>query len=832
MSLWSLAADQFAQGITELGEIEDQIAKTPDLERKLSETPTIAMRLDAARVRQAAIAQREQLARDAERSRLNELRAIAKSYRDLLAKMAEADLYLRLEDYPRVRQANVEVLEDISKVFELARSRKDYHLFDDEPQLDAGADFKVIQSSPLPLNVNLIAHVKAIQSLATCRLALSGNSVDSELLKEASSWANAALNGDPVTSVKLPDGHDSDNPIGHYVLGLVNESFGFVTTRPNPADPELHRQAAPLFAEARKQYEQVATLILEKHPNSAAITELATEVANRIQALDTADSALVQADKATTAGRPEDAWVVLQEAAVRHRDQRVWLAMVEAGRRGGVSRDDLTQAILVAVQQKVLSDGDARSQIVLMKAAIDAVWNEVGRQGAAKLSSDRREQLRSILLRQSDLLRTAVSAEGNEIVHAQADAFLALAIAYQTILSESTSGQSDALREAHRLARDSMAAIEPAVATEKDEMLAIALREALIASRLAYGHISIQVLPDYRDDALLAFAAAFDEMAKLPFRKGDVSILGSPMISAMAARGGESGTKLAFEERRYRELVTRFLEGMYTLQFGNASAAADQMATALRLGQQSGGGPGRTGARDAAVMLGQTDGFDAQVTLNDSVKAFKILADIKAARYELALLECIRLLNPGTSVKTANDANESVLDDAIGRIQSPLVGFAFASAIEGYVSSLELPEGSRQEMLLVKAAKAFDRVDQQLQSRRMQSRYPHLAALVGDARQRLGSIDTYRDDAIQFRSRGDLKGAIDALLSGLNRHPRSDVLWRLYLETQIEQARRGDTSEELYDQILDRVAQATRMNMITRYQQNYFNAVLYERLGK
>jgi TolA-binding protein len=288
---------------------------------------------------------------------------------------------------------------------------------------------------------------------------------------------------------------------------------------------------------------------------------------------------------------------------------------------------------------------------------------------------------------------------------------------------------------------------------------------------------------------------------------------------------------LAFEERRYRELVTRFLEGMYTLQFGNAGAAADQMATALTLGQQSSGTAEQTGSMDAAVMLGQTDGFDAQVTLQDSVRAFKVLADIKAGRNEAALVECVRILVPGTQVSSAEDVKQTELSEAVNQIQSPLVGFAFASALEATINTLELEQIERRMLLLAATNAAFERVEQQLKSQRMQSRYPHIVSLVADARQQLSSTQGFLDKAYKLRSSGDLEGATNALVDGLKRHPQSTELWKLYLETQVLLVQRGDGVDDAFRKLLVRIERIEELNMISPFQKHFYCAVLHERLG-
>lgn len=829
-SLWTLATDQFVEGIAELHEIEGSIAESPDLERKLSETPAIAMRLDAARVRQPAIEQRAQLARESERQRLNQLRAISKQYRDVLTKMSELELLLRLEDYSRVRSTSIEVLTGIDRVHELVGSRKDYHLFDDEPALDNDQELKLVQSAPAPLNVELIAHLKATHAFAACRLAFASEPLNNTLLNDAKAWANAAVQGTAVQGVDLPAGHAPDNPLAHYVLGRVNEGLGLLLTSPNRASADLHQRARPLFDEAVTHYKRATDGFAKAASNNNVLASMTNEVTDRIKSLESIATFLNKAEKETLAGRPKAAWDMLTNATMMHRNQQLWLELLEAGRRAEVGQNELQQATKSA-EDALLSRDDCSVQLVFAKSLTDAVWSEIGRKGIAKLPSERRSQLASLLARQSDELRKAIASEQADLVRVQGNAFLSLAITYQTLLTGTSESQKDSLREAHRLSRDAMASLELALSKEENEYIAISLREALIASRLAYGHISVLVLPDYRDDAVLAFAAAFDEMSKLQFRRADVSALGSPMISAMAARTSESGTKLVFEERRYRDLVTRFVEAMYTLQFGNAAAAADQMSTALQLGQQSGETAGHAGPKDASVMLGQTDGFDAQVSLQDSVRAFAVLADIEAGRSNKALVESLSFLLPNTSFKSVDEADSPVLTAAIEKIQSPLVGYAFASALEANLNSLQLEQQSRREVLLMAASTAFNRVQQQLASQRMQTRYPHLVALVADALKRLGSVDIYRDKAKQLRARGDLKGAEGTLVDGLRRHPKSTVLWQLYLETQIEQVRRGDVSADNLKTLLDRIARIRAMNMISTFEQHFYSGLLHERLG-
>ena len=77
-----------------------------------------------------------------------------------------------------------------------------------------------------------------------------------------------------------------------------------------------------------------------------------------------------------------------------------------------------------------------------------------------------------------------------------------------------------------------------------------------------------------------------------------------------------------------------------------------------------------------------------------------------------------------------------------------------------------------------------------------------------------------------------MSGASNTLIAGLRLHPKSGPLWELYLETQLEQVRRGAGSADEYQQLLKQLEEAARLGTVSSYQSNYFRALLYERLGK
>ncbi len=103
-SRYGAAVDCFDQGLQKLAKVETRLTGEPAAEERISTDAATAMRLDAVRVRQASILQRRQMARDEERARLNQLRAMVRSFRDVTEKMALADFYYRAGDHPACRE--------------------------------------------------------------------------------------------------------------------------------------------------------------------------------------------------------------------------------------------------------------------------------------------------------------------------------------------------------------------------------------------------------------------------------------------------------------------------------------------------------------------------------------------------------------------------------------------------------------------------------------------------------------------------------------------------------------------------------------------------------
>ncbi len=250
--LWSTSLNAFHEGELLLAQVESSIDKDPTLEARVSKTPTIAMRLDAARVRQPRIAAEHALARKEEVARLGQLREIARAFQSALQDLEALHLAMLIGDEEQTKQLNTKVLGNLAGIQEIASSRKDYYLFNDEPVADAKGELDSVQTPVDPISQKAVSYVKSLQGLILFRLAVpnADQPADKKLLDEAITWATASIS-DAAALPGIPKGYDEKNLLGEYVLGMAYEMQGVQKTRKNPADSAVHRSAMNEFKKAR-----------------------------------------------------------------------------------------------------------------------------------------------------------------------------------------------------------------------------------------------------------------------------------------------------------------------------------------------------------------------------------------------------------------------------------------------------------------------------------------------------------------------------------------------------------------------------------------------------
>jgi hypothetical protein len=838
LGLWSRASDAFDEGMGHITRVQLAIDKDPKLEQQIAKEPAIAMRLDDARVRKEQIDKRQQLARAEEVDRLNQLRGLVRAYRDLTQQMAMANVSFLLESYDNTRDANDQVLKELAAVQDIVKQRKDYYLFSDEPRIDDDADFKLINTVPDPVSQEMVSCVKALQAMAAYRLAMKNSGqADPKLLAEARSWAENALGETQPADGASASGQDKNNVLAHFVLGLAHEALGVQQTRERPGDLEKHKEARQHFDVAKSHLERVVAISKERGGKDGPLSRMAQEAEECTRRLQSAAPFLTKAAEFTRQGEVREAWEQLKEGVQRHPVIELWLAQVEAGRRARMEPSSLLADLDSAVTGGVVPMNDYRVSLVRTKVSLPGIWKTIAQSETAPQPAAVLGQAVKDLQRDEALLRAAaLSAAGDPPAQAQINAFLALAIAYNAMIARSDANTEGRLKEGYRLARDAAAALELQLKNPSDSAQEMAGREALIASRLASGYLSVRVLPDYRDEAMLAFAAAFDEMAKLPFLQADVKLLGSPMIAAVARRTGEAGTKLAMEERRQRQAMTLCAEAALALHFGQPTAAAEQMKAAVRAAEESIPNQQTERLPNAAQLLSQADGFEAKVALRDSMHAFEALADVAAGRQQEALRECLGVLVPESLPQVqpgaADLTNDALLTQAVSRVQSPLLGHALAVSLDACCDCLPSGPNPQREVLVRQAKAAQKRTSELFASLPLQSRYPHVAAMNQETGRRLAAPDYYLQSAAAFRRRGDLASAAGRLEEGLQRHTNSPELWRTLLEVQIEQVQQGGATAAGYSRIIERLAVAEQQKLLAGYLVNFYRGAVYERMGK
>ena len=273
-------------------------------------------------------------------------------------------------------------------------------------------------------------------------------------------------------------------------------------------------------------------------------------------------------------------------------------------------------------------------------------------------------------------------------------------------------------------------------------MKGISLHEALIASRLAYGHVSVRVLPGLSRRRLAGvFPLRSMKWQKLPFRQGNLAILGSPMITALTNRPSEASSKLAVEGAPLSAAsLPRFLEGVYTLHFGEtAGRQPTKWPKHCRLPAVSGGEAGHHWATGTLQPCSAKPmASDAQVTLQDSVRAFKILADANANRHEncphRGSANCLyqRFRLPSSKTWTSHSCKRRVAN-----IQSAAYRVCLGTST-GIAHYLLCPPGqsTARDALAPSECGPSPRVAKLLESRRLRNRYPHLAVLNSESQQR------------------------------------------------------------------------------------------------
>jgi hypothetical protein len=834
------AIQGFEEGFQILAEVEKAVEDDPAQEGVLTsseENALIAMRFDAVRVRQAAIKKREALAKEKEFERLDALRGVIAAEKAVMGQIGRLSIATIDRDWSGAQKAGEAALEQIGLTQDLARQKRDYYLLDEPKVVDTNDQWKALDSPVGPISTDIVSTVKALMGLASARLAeaqlaaqVASLRANEPVQPQADKEITALLDTSDVlirratekVAAESAEGFDPDNAIAPYVRGLVAETRARLATYTKLGDAAAVKDVADTRQRAVDAYSALKPA-LEKWGADVTASFLIADAQKRLVAISRAGPAREGATTLSQAGRAADAWALLGDAAELHASQEVVIDRADAARRGRRSSDVAIAELDRALETRMIPAGDlmatiARGAIVLHDVGTSLAQRENGQPGAVdkKPLSGKLEPVESSLRKALDGLPAGAAARP------RGWAWLALCLAYRSQVTDDATASSNYVNETQRLAQDAL--FELTKAPPEKDAWDPGYVEAVVAAQLALGHAAAKTLPSHRDESRLAFAAAIDNAASLPFSDADFRMLGSPLLAALKAGESGGGAKLAQEERALRQMMTRFVEASFALRFGSPEQAATQMAEAVALGGSATGE--RTAQFDASAELNRADGFDVHLSLPDSIRAFAALSQVTTGEPGTAVRTLVAINSPDEKIPTGDEwlvtpAGQKLVAESLSRIQSPLAGYAMASALEAVVDRTDLSRAVETQPILELAIRAQKQTESLLSATRVAGRYPHINELNRQLAGRLSDPDFHQKQAAAAIESGNVLGAIAGLRSALRRQPKESALWQMLLSLQVNQLA-ADYSDRAVTELRDEIAIATQSNLLTPYHKHFF----------
>ncbi|MCX7401523.1 MAG: hypothetical protein NTY87_00090 [Planctomycetia bacterium] len=829
------AVQAFDEGFEILSDVEKAIADDPSQESLLTsnaDNALIAMRFDAVRVRQVAIKKREVLAKEKEFERLDALRELIAAEKAVMGQIGRLSMATMDRDWSGAKKAGESALEQISLTQGIARQKRDYYLLDEPKVVDTNDQWKAIEQPIGPISTDIVSSVKVLMGMAAARLAetqfaaqvaglRANEDIQPQADKEIATLLDAAESLIKRATEKVADdqadGFDPANAIAPYVRGLIAETRARLATYQQLGDATAVKGEADRRQEAIKAYEALKPA-LEKWGADVTASYLIADAQRRLVAISGAAPAREAATSLSRSGKPAEAWVVLGNAAEVHASKDVAVDRADAARRGRMASDAALAELDRAVASRMIPNADLAAAIARAAIVLDEVGTSLAKRENARPIEVAKKPLEEKLQPVESALRSAIDGlPADAPSRPRGWAWLALCLAYRSQVADDANASSNYVKETQRLAQDAL--FELSKARPEKDAWDLSYVEAVVAAQLALGHAAAKALPSHRDESRIAFAAAIDNATSLPFADADFRMLGSPLLAALAAGDSGGGVKLAQEERSLRQMMTRFVEASFALRFGSPEQAASQMAEAVTLGNSA--TDEREAQFDASTELSRADGFDVHISLPDSIRAFAALSQITAGQPEAALRTLVEITSPGAKIPPGDDwlvspAGQKLVGQVLSRINSPLAGYAVASALESVVDRVDLSRVVETQPLLELAIRAQKQTESLLSATRVAGRYPHIQELNLQLARRLSDPDFHRKQAAAAIETGNVPGAISGLRAALRRQPKESSLWQMLFTLHVNQlaiAYSDDKAAELREEL----AIATRFDLLTPF---------------
>lgn len=838
------AINAFDEGFSILADLEQTFAEYPAQESLLTSTPEnalVAMRLDAVRVRKASIESRESLAKEKEFERLDALRELIAAEKSLMDEVGRTSFAVMNHDWIGVRDAGDKALEHVASMQEITRKKRDYYLLEEPKAISTDNQWSAIDPAITPVSSGVVSSVKSMIALAAARLAEvklsvlvenqnNGGEKETDKEKEVIHLLDSSDSLVQRATVKIDDdpadGFDPENAIAPYIRGLVLETRARLSTYSKIGDADLLRDIKDSTKRAKAAFEELQPKF-EKWGADVAAAYLLEDAKRRIEALSDESIAIIEATSLSKTGHVDEAWNLLGQSAEVLGSHEVLLERANAARRAKRKSEDTLAELDRAEASRLIPAHDIDAAITRAGLVLQDIGVLLSTRQASEVARVDQAHALAELTAVEKKLKTAIekTAPANSSLP-KAWAWLSLCLAYESQTTSDPKVIERLVKETKRLAQDAL--FELNKNPPKGDDWNPSHVEAVVAAQLALGHAAAKALPSYRDESRLAFAAAIDNSTSLPFNNAHFRLLGSPLLSALAAGDSGGSGKLAQEERALRQMMTRFVEASFALRFGDQQSAADQMEEAVRLHTAT---SSKKGSQfDASSELQQADGFDVHISLPDSIRAFAAMSQTNTGNPEEALRTLLAITIPEPSLPTAlgwplTEDGKNLVNQAISKSQSPLVALALALALEEVVDGVDISDVEMVEPLIVLAIKSQMRTSELLEATRVADRYPHIISLNRQLGMRLKDANHHQAIAQAKQAKGDIIGAIAALRAAIRRQPREQLLWKTLLSLEVNRISADPTNATITD-LRAEVREAAKLDLLDDYQSHFYSGEL------
>ncbi len=825
LSLWTTAVDAIEEGLVQLKEL-DTVEKA-ELTALAKDHKTDLMKFDILikRQKRKEFQERLDLARDEEWKRINDLRKLARSYKRLVDLLAQHSFYEVTGNGEKaktfLKQSQTQA-ENIKTIIDEAR---DFYLFEDEVRDEArgreNASYDVqlkLDSTP-PFGESLTTNLMASQALTLWNLA-SGKSQFSlkpetkkqyrDLLERAAEVAKQALDTDADNPVALLAQARSKRDLA---LSIINDT-------PHEAHEQEHkmlRNSVVFLKKARNQ--------MKADFNDSMIDR---QLASEIDAITKPDKIVENAKDLTLAGHPVLAHKILENAKGAHRSEpELWMTLYHVGSDLGTNAKEYYQDFEQALATGILDQDDPKVCLLDSFLLGSRCWELICTRKLNEIDIDEKRSILKLIGTKVNLLdKLATNPKIDKLLQARmrsSSSYLNYLKDFLQSLEHDPNGPDLAGKNRiGRVFQDTLPILADAIESSPDSWDKFRLTQSLARLCFAYAYMATKHIPKYNPDAMIAYAAGYDLLARLPTNQTKyLRGIGTPLLNGIQVykgRSDEDTENMMIEEKRRREQLGRFVEAMYVSHFGDKQAA-------LNLLQKNGRPVNDNDAPIEAVdQLPLLSGFTDTVDHNTAIQAFTFLALVEAGKFQDAIEQILDAI----PIEHQTPPTPAEIQEAVEILEEPIFAFALSQAIHAKLQSYRIFDDIDDRLTTIKIMKSLHQKLAILTDGSVfyTERYPHLKS------QSQLQISRY-DDNTQFINslneafaEGNIRAVRHEAETGLRYHPVDKQLWNEFLDSSIELILRRQIEPNLPDFTI-----AVKIGAIPELQGTYYEAIVNESRG-